>query len=105
MGKGSHISLFIVIMKGAFDALLPWPFRQKITLTVLDLGGRDHVVDAFQPDAASSSFKRPTSDMNIASGCPLFMPLTYLEMSGRQYVKDDCLYVKVAVDTRDLNCI
>ena len=98
MGKNTHISLFVVIMKGYYDALLRWPFQQKVTLTILDQVGKDHVVDAFQPDVTSSSFKRPISDMNIASGCPLFMPLSYLDMKGREYVKDDCMFVKVVVD-------
>ena len=31
MGKGTHLSLF-VIMKGPNDPLLPWPFQQKVTL-------------------------------------------------------------------------
>jgi TNF receptor-associated factor 2 len=88
---------------GPYDALLRWPFQQKVTLTIIDQAGNNHVVDAFQPDTASSSFKRPTSDMHIASGCPLFMPLSYLEMKDRNYVKDDCMFVKVVVDTRDLN--
>ena len=103
MGKNTHISLFIVVMKGTYDALLPWPFQQKITLNILDQQGRDHVpvVDSFQPDTASSSFKRPTNDMNIASGCPLLMPLSYLDIKGREYIKDDCMFVKVLVDTRD----
>jgi len=30
MGKGTHVSLFFVIMRGAYDALLKWPFRQKV---------------------------------------------------------------------------
>lgn len=30
IGKGSHISLFFVIMRGHYDALLPWPFSQKV---------------------------------------------------------------------------
>jgi len=30
MGKGTHVSLFFVVMRGAFDALLKWPFRQKV---------------------------------------------------------------------------
>jgi len=30
LGKGSHMSLFFVVMKGEYDALLPWPFRQKV---------------------------------------------------------------------------
>ena len=90
-------------MKSPYDALLPWPFRQKVTLTILDQMGKDHVVDAFQPDPTSSSFKRPTSDMNIASGCPLFMPLSYLNLSGRNYVKDDCMFVKVVVQQTDFS--
>lgn len=30
-GKNTHVSLFFVVMKGDFDALLPWPFQQKVT--------------------------------------------------------------------------
>ena len=86
-------------MKGTYDALLQWPFSKKITLYILNQQGKEHVVDAFQPDITSSSFKRPTNDMNIASGCPLFMPLSYLEVKGRQYVKDDSMFVRVVVDT------
>lgn len=29
-GKGTHLSLFFVVMKGDYDALLPWPFRHKV---------------------------------------------------------------------------
>lgn len=29
-GKGTHMSLFFVVMKGDYDALLPWPFRHKV---------------------------------------------------------------------------
>ncbi|XP_027630374.1 TNF receptor-associated factor 1 isoform X2 [Tupaia chinensis] len=32
-GKRTHLSLFIVIMRGEYDALLPWPFRNKPLLT------------------------------------------------------------------------
>uniref|UniRef100_H2XQ78 TNF receptor-associated factor 3-like n=1 Tax=Ciona intestinalis TaxID=7719 RepID=H2XQ78_CIOIN len=74
MGKGTHMSLFFVVMKGEYDALLTWPFRQKVTLMLLDQGmDRRHLSDTFRPDPTSSSFKKPTSDMNIASGCPLFV--------------------------------
>ena len=30
MGKGTHLSLFFVVMKGRYDALLKWPFRHKV---------------------------------------------------------------------------
>uniref|UniRef100_A0A7N5KMN0 TNF receptor-associated factor n=1 Tax=Ailuropoda melanoleuca TaxID=9646 RepID=A0A7N5KMN0_AILME len=38
MGKGTHLSLFFVIMRGEYDALLPWPFKQKVTLMLMDQG-------------------------------------------------------------------
>ncbi|XP_006816482.1 TNF receptor-associated factor 2-like [Saccoglossus kowalevskii] len=103
MGKGNHVSLFFVIMRGTFDGLLRWPFRQKVTFMLLDQNNREHVIDAFRPDPTSNSFKRPTGDMNIASGCPLFMPLSQLESSRHAYVKDDSMFIKVIVDTTDLN--
>lgn len=29
-GRGSHLSLFFVVMRGQSDALLKWPFNQKV---------------------------------------------------------------------------
>lgn len=39
MGKGSHLSLFFVVMRGEYDALLPWPFKQKVSTTGSQQGG------------------------------------------------------------------
>ena len=95
-GKGTHLSLFFVVMKGDYDALQTWPLQKKITMMLLDQGNGDHMIDAFHSDPQSSSFKRPTSDMNIASGSPLFIPIDSL--NNRQYVKDDVMFIKIIVD-------
>lgn len=101
MGKGSHLSLFFVVMRGEYDALLPWPFKQKVTLMLMDQGpSRKHLGDAFKPDPNSSSFRRPVAEMNIASGCPLFVSQSLLETGS--YIKDDTIFIKVTVDTSDL---
>ncbi|XP_036162247.1 TNF receptor-associated factor 3 isoform X2 [Myotis myotis] len=101
MGKGTHLSLFFVIMRGEYDALLPWPFKQKVTLMLMDQGSsRRHLGDAFKPDPNSSSFKKPSGEMNIASGCPVFVAQTVLE--NGTYIKDDTIFIKVIVDTSDL---
>lgn len=101
MGKGTHLSLFFVVMKGQFDALLPWPFRQRVTLMVLDQSSQQrHTLDTFRPDPQSSSFALPMKDMNVASGCPLFIPIDALETRG--YVKDDTLFVCIKVDCSNL---
>ncbi|XP_062410003.1 TNF receptor-associated factor 2 [Sardina pilchardus] len=100
-GRGSHLSLFFVVMRGQSDALLKWPFNQKVTLMLLDQSNREHIIDAFRPDVTSSSFQRPVSEMNIASGCPLFCPLSKLE-GKNSYIRDDTIFIKVIVDLTGL---
>ncbi|XP_045696232.1 TNF receptor-associated factor 1 [Phyllostomus hastatus] len=98
-GKKTHLSLFIVIMKGEYDALLPWPFRNKVTFMLLDQNNREHAIDAFRPDLTSVSFQRPQSETNVASGCPLFFPLSRLQSPKHAYVKDDTMFLKCIVET------
>lgn len=98
-GKKTHLSLFIVIMKGEYDALLPWPFRNKVTFMLLDQNNREHAIDAFRPDLNSASFQRPQNETNVASGCPLFFPLSRLQSPKHAYVKDDTMFLKCIVET------
>ena len=37
-GRGSHLSLFFVVMRGLNDALLKWPFNQKVSQTAEKTG-------------------------------------------------------------------
>uniref|UniRef100_A0A8C0WNB9 TNF receptor-associated factor n=1 Tax=Castor canadensis TaxID=51338 RepID=A0A8C0WNB9_CASCN len=99
MGKRTHLSLFIVIMRGEYDALLQWPFRNKVTFMLLDQNNREHAIDAFRPDLSSASFQRPQTETNVASGCPLFFPLVRLQSPKHAYVKDDTMFLKCIVDT------
>ena len=101
LGKNTHMSFFFVIMRGPIDELLPWPFKQKVTLTLVNQMGKRHVTDSFRPDPHSSSFQRPgRREMNIASGCPMFIRQEHLVNGG--FVKDDCIYIRVMVDGADL---
>ena len=100
MGKGTHISIFFVVMRGQYDALLRWPFRQKVTFMLLDQDNVEHVIDAFRPDPNSSSFQRPRRETNIASGCPMFCSLA--ELNNHAYVRDDAMFLKIIVDISDL---
>ena len=99
-GKGTHMSMFLVIMRGEYDALLPWPFIQKVHFRLLDQDRIRDVFDAFRPDPNCVSFKRPTSDMNVASGCPTFVSHSELRQGG--FVRDDTMFIKVTVDMANL---
>ena len=100
MGRGTHISVFLVVMRGPYDALQPWPFRHKVTFMLLDQDHVQHVIDAFRPDASSSSFQRPRREANIASGFPMFCSLT--ELNNHAYVRDDTMFLKIAVTPVDV---
>ncbi|KAM5238924.1 TNF receptor-associated factor 5 isoform 2-T2 [Ctenodactylus gundi] len=103
-GKGTHLSLYFVVMRGEFDSLLQWPFRQRVTLMLLDQSGKkNHIMETFKADPNSSSFKRPDGEMNIASGCPRFVAHSTLENAKNTYIKDDTIFLKVTVDLTDLD--
>ena len=101
LGKGTHLSFFFVVMRGPFDALLTWPFKQKVTISLINQSEKKHVTDSFRPDPQSSSFQRPgRKEVNVASGCPMFIRVEHLLNGG--FVKDDSIFLKVVVDTSDL---
>ena len=96
-GEGTHLSIFFVLMRGEYDPLLQWPFDHKVSLVLVDQEQKKHLVQTFKPNLQSSSFQRPKSDMNVASGCPEFAKLSVLDDPA--YVKDDVMYIKAIVDT------
>ena len=102
-GKGTHLSFFITLMRGEYDALLPWPFRQAVTLTLVDQNRQRDIVQSFRPEPTSSSFQRPRNEMNVASGCPTFAPIAVLD--NNSYVKDDTVFFKCMVDTIGLESV
>ena len=99
VGRGTHISVFFVVLRGQYDAILRWPFRQKVTFMLMDQDNVQHVIKAFRPDPNSPSFQRPRRETNIASGCPMFCSLT--ELNNHAYVRDDTMFLKIIVDITD----
>uniref|UniRef100_A0A8C4WSU8 MATH domain-containing protein n=1 Tax=Gopherus evgoodei TaxID=1825980 RepID=A0A8C4WSU8_9SAUR len=101
-GAGTHISLFLVLMRGEYDCWLKWPFHHKVTFTLLDQVGERHVSSSFRPSEASSSFQRPVSNCNIASGVPEFFPLCQLQAPEATYIHEDTLAFKVLIGDTNL---
>ena len=94
IGKGTHLSLFFVVMHGEFDNILQWPFTHKVTFKLINQAGGRDIVDTFQPH-----FVKPTSelDMNSVYGCPCFISHSELEQGG--FIVDDTMFIKCGVDT------
>jgi len=96
IGRGTHISVFFVVMRSQHDALLRWPFREKVTFMLLDQDNVNHVISAFTPDPKSSSFQRPRSETNIATGYPMFCSL--VQLNSHAYVRDNTMFLKIIVE-------
>ena len=99
-GKKEFLSFFLAIMRGDYDALLPWPFQQTVSLIILDQDKQNDIIQCFQPEPTSPSFWRPKADMNVASGCPKFAPLALLNNSS--YTRNDTMFLKCVIDRTGL---
>ncbi|XP_067938707.1 TNF receptor-associated factor 3-like [Watersipora subatra] len=96
-GKGKCLSLFFVLMRGEYDELLTFPFKQRVTFTLLSPRNPElNKHETFLPDSESTSFRKPLTDMNIASGCPTFALQSDVESSN--FLISDCIYIRVKVE-------
>ena len=98
--KNTHLSVYILLMKGEYDAMLPWPFKGKVTFTLIDqqedLVERQNITQQFTTGDHPESFTRPKSeDSNLGLGCPLFVSQEALH--SRRYIVDDTLFLQVDV--------
>ena len=103
-----HMSFYFVIMKGPFDDILPWPFQQRVKLTLLSCnpgaavatsgaaGG--HIVREIVPDPRLHYFSRPRDVRNVGFGYHKFIPTTKLELESSEYVGSGCIYLRALVE-------
>lgn len=102
-GKGSHLSLYVVIMKGEYDAILPWPFKQNVDFVLMDqdddVNNRQNKVWKLSCERNSDYFKRPNKSKSLGFGCPKFVSLETLRT--KNYIKDQTLFIKIEVEPTD----
>lgn len=103
VGKGTHISLFVVLMKSEYDDILSWPFKHRVTLSIINqdnpLSADAALMHKFLPNPDSTSFQKPRDTFNIASGFPQFASQNFL--SDPSFVKNDTIYFMVKLDPPD----
>ena len=97
-GENTHLSGYLVIMKGEYDATLTWPFDKKYTFTLIDQQENEHdrenIVKSIPAlDLKHSSFARPVKEQNIGWGFPEFA--SHEKLQKRRYIVDDTIFVQV----------
>ena len=98
--ENTHLSMYIFVMKGEYDAILPWPFKKKVTVTLLDQQEdpveRENVLKSFIPVTKPECFARPTQEENSSGyGYPKF--ITPEKLHSRRYLVDDTLFLQVEI--------
>ena len=98
-GENTHLSMYIFVMKGEYGAILPWPFKKKVTVTLLDQQEdpveRENVLMSFIPVNEPECFARPTQEQNTGYGHPKF--ITPEKLHSWRYLVDDTLFVQVEI--------
>ncbi|VDP86466.1 unnamed protein product [Echinostoma caproni] len=105
--RGKFMSVFVCLCRGDNDALLPWPFTNQLTFTMLDqhqdVTARKPVDYTIKPNPTAEQnifLGRPTGERNACFGAPRFTKLETLKTS--EYVVDDSLFLKLSLNLDDL---
>lgn len=95
--ENTHMSVFISLLKGKYDAILPWPFKKTVTFTLIDQQENElyamNVVSRFIQDAENACFARPVHFSDSEYGFRSF--ISHDELQSRGYIVDDTLFLKV----------
>ncbi len=93
-GYGTHLSVFIHIVKGENDHQLKWPFLETVTITLVDqrLGKHRTNTVPFTRENSSCGARRFNNTLTGALGCAKFIKFKYLNPN---YLKDDCLVFRI----------
>ena len=99
-GYGSHVSLFVHMMQSDWDDTLEWPFSGRISLSILDQSDdgeyKRHISETLVTRPNLQPFQRPTTHWSHKGyGYAEFARIETVQ--DRQYLKNDCLLVRVQV--------
>ena len=106
VGLNSHLSVYIVVTKGEYDAILPWGFSKRVQFTLIDQQDnsnlRQNAVMEFTADPNNVAFKKPVDrEIRPGYGSPEFV--SHNDLRKRRFLVDDTLFIKVQVDSPQAN--
>lgn len=100
LGKDIHLSVYIIVLKGEYDAILQWPISKKFKITLIDQqedpAERLNVsMEVTAPDYMPECFTRPVTEENGALSFSWF--ISHKNLHSRRYLVDDTLFLQVEV--------
>ena len=92
-GLGTHIAFYIIIMRGEYDRLLPFPFSRKFKVTLLSHGHHSDISRTILPNKTDPGFQEPKEEMNPPVGYSTFV--SHSQLSSNKYLWDDSLFFNI----------
>ena len=87
-----YSSINFYIMKGSSDEHVDWPFKGKITISLIN-GDLKHT-NTFLTNPCQTSFQRPTTPTNMPYSLHKFLPLSKL----KEYIYEDNIHLECEVE-------
>lgn len=110
-GEGTHVSVYVHLMRGKHDDHLQWPFRGVITIQLLnqkrDVQHRQHKLTFDRRTSSSISCRVTGRDVATGGqGCTKFIAHNelvpaFFASTGGEYLKNDCLKFRIVEVTVD----
>ena len=94
----THVSVYFVIMKGDYDAILEWPFNKQVKIIWFDQNHSNHKVCNIKSSIRNEVFLKPVNEMNIGVGNSKFISFDELYNTKNGYIKDNVAFVKIIVN-------
>ena len=91
-GHGTHVAFYMVVMKGEFDLLLPFPFPRIFKATLLAHNPVKNIEKVIEPKN-TPPFHMPKEEMNPMVGHAKFV--SHAELAGGDYLWDDALFFSI----------
>ena len=103
-----YLKITVVLMKGEYDGILPWPFSKKITVTLIDqnedLKERKNITKYLSPSEhvwEEIFLGRPTPDQYSELRSQISRFTSYGELQTRHYFANGTLFIQVDVEPDD----
>ena len=99
---GTHLSVFLQLMKGELDNFLKWPFDKIIHFVLIHQDDKNKclkrlIIEALKnKDSTKKHFRKPDTDCNEGLGYPGFMSHKKLHDDG--FIKNDSLYIRCIIE-------
>ena len=100
-GSGTHMSVYLQLMKGEYDDYIDWPFAKRATLVLVHQDSEKksykELIDGavLRRSDTLHHFRKPVTNFNQGIGFPTFITLSRLHADG--FIKNDTIYIRCII--------